>query len=195
MLKTKYILYDLKSPYFRGIPDILSIIYNLKKFNSKTNNNKKERGVIILSCLTSFIYHKIKMKSKAETFISILDNYFIALRCYIGSNLILKTKWKEARLFSFFLSTIFLFDYKKYVKRKYCYLPFIFSLLCIRNVKEFMEIFPFVYAFLFFLIEYYIILPFDLGKYLRNNQYFSNHEIFHIIIYISENIYLNKIKL
>ena len=193
MIKYKYNIYDLNVPYLRGIPDLFSLFYQLKKINSKKKNNKL-RKIIILGNLISFFYHKIRMEHKTEKNMAILDNYFCAIRCYIGGILIFKKKGEKIRFFSIFISTILLFDYKNYVNRKYCFLPVICSLLCIRNKKDFIDIFPFISAFLFFLIEYYIILPFDLGKYFRNNKYFSNHEIFHIILYISENIYLKKIK-
>lgn len=181
-------------PYFRGMMDIIIIFYFSKKRNLIEHKNVENiRKVIILNSVISFIYHKIKLSNKSEYFIAVLDNYLISFRTFIISNHI-QNKGENIRKIAFFLSTVFLLDHKHYVKNNYCILPFISAVLHIENIHQLKVSIMYACAFFFYVLEYFQFQVFgvDPGSYLRNNQYISNHEIFHIMLFITELLLLKS---
>lgn len=194
LFKSKYIFNKTDIPYLRGGMDIITVIFYLRLYKSFEKKLKKIAVIIIFNSIISFIYHKIKLSPSSEQIISLLDNYCIALRTCINGNVIM-TNGKNERYIALFLSTTLLFvDQKHYKSRNYCILPFFFTLPYIENIYELQLICMYILSFLFYCLEYhsFTVFSIDFGKPLRNNKWVSNHEIFHILLFITERNMIKK---
>ena len=166
------------------------------------NHSSYEGDTLILNyihfihAIVNIIYHKLILSRSIEFLFSVIDNYLITIRmcaiCYYfhGINL-------NFVKINIFISTFAaIFDYENYAERNYAGITFFLSLFYLKK-KDYSLWCKYGFALLFYCIEYYPIeiMGHDFGLFLRNNKYFSNHEVFHILLYFADLGQLKKFNL
>jgi len=131
------------------------------------------------------------MDFQIEKIFSVLDNFLISLRIhFLAINIIRKGKFVR-NLVMTITATLLIFDPETFCKNNYCILPFLSTLPYIENRKQMKFIGGYTLCFLFYCMEYYpVSYPtkyFDIGNLLRNNPFFSNHELFHLSLFYVDN--------
>ena len=144
------------------------------------------------SSAVSFVYHKIPFDEKTEHFLSVADNYLIAVRIHTIAEQLYGDKLRNLRRLGFLYSTIMVFaDYENYSVNKHCIAPFITTVpnaLTDIDIQKLFIFLKYAHGFAWYVMEYNPpeSSKCDLGRFLRDGRWISNHEIFHLLLCMND---------
>lgn len=188
-LKQKYSSNEQSVPLIRGWISLIWISYLVKVLMEDIQLSFVQSRALFLtttSYLISFVYHNIQCDTHCEELIQHVDHICITFRFWAVIQSFNHSYTADCLLLISCL--LYLFDKKLYIENNGCFIPYFGAFeSSFKNTNHYWFILQqyllYLIACMFYAFEYKSIF---VSRYnlFRNNKYFSNHDIFHFMVFV-----------